>query len=206
MTTRNIGMIAAGAAIVLGLAGAAAGALIWGPDRSDAAALEALDPNVIQINWRDLAPKPQTVEEQDAVDRMNAALAEFMGGPIGMIDGPGPGVLAHGALGGYVISEELVPDYDNKRVRMPGYALPLEWNEAGVTEFLLVPFVGACLHVPPPPANQIVLIKTETPYRPREFFEPVNVTGLFSRFQAETESIESGYKIVAERISPYEDG
>lgn len=163
----------------------------------------------IDITWSDLAPQPQTQEEQDAIDRMAAALSEFLGGasigPSRYGDGPGPGVVPHGGVGGFVIDgETLTEEYDDKLVRMPGYALPLDWTEDGVTQFLLVPFIGACLHVPPPPANQLVLINTEKPYVPSDYFEAVTVTGVFSRFKAETEMIESGYRIVAEAVTPYE--
>ena len=41
-------------------------------------------------------------------------------------------------------------------VRLPGYVVPLEDLAAGIKEFLLVPYFGACVHSPPPPANQIV--------------------------------------------------
>ena len=39
---------------------------------------------------------------------------------------------------------------DGKSVRIPGYVLPLEFEDTGVTAFLLVPYVGACIHAPPP--------------------------------------------------------
>jgi len=50
-------------------------------------------------------------------------------------------------------------ELNGKNIRMPGYLLPLEFKEKKVTEFLLVPWVGACIHTPPPPANQIVHVK-----------------------------------------------
>ena len=50
---------------------------------------------------------------------------------------------------------------DGKRVHIGGYVVPLDFDATRVKEFLLVPFVGACIHVPPPPANQIVYVKTE---------------------------------------------
>ena len=50
-------------------------------------------------------------------------------------------------------------DLNGKNIRMPGYLLPLEFKDKKVTEFLLVPWVGACIHTPPPPANQIVHVK-----------------------------------------------
>src|SRR6187549_1707175 len=48
---------------------------------------------------------------------------------------------------------------DGKSVRIPGYMVPLEDDSEIVSEFLLVPYVGACIHTPPPPPNQIVQVK-----------------------------------------------
>ncbi|MEM7776475.1 MAG: DUF3299 domain-containing protein [Pseudomonadota bacterium] len=62
-------------------------------------------------------------------------------------------------------------------VRLTGYLLPLEFSEDGETEFLLVPYVGACIHVPPPPPNQIVLVTLSAKYKANEVFTPVRVTG-----------------------------
>ena len=47
----------------------------------------------------------------------------------------------------------------NKKVRIPGYAVPLDTERSETREFLLVPYFGACIHTPPPPANQIVLVR-----------------------------------------------
>ena len=49
--------------------------------------------------------------------------------------------------------------YNDKVVRIPGYIVPLGFVGSAVAEGLLVPYVGACIHVPPPPANQIVFIQ-----------------------------------------------
>jgi uncharacterized protein len=63
------------------------------------------------------------------------------------------------------------------KVKMPGYALPLEFDGKKVKEFLLVPWVGACIHTPPPPPNQIVYVKLGEDMKMRSRFEPVWVTG-----------------------------
>jgi hypothetical protein len=47
---------------------------------------------------------------------------------------------------------------DGAAIKLPGYLVPLDESKAGITEFLLVPYFGACIHTPPPPANQIVLV------------------------------------------------
>jgi hypothetical protein len=57
------------------------------------------------------------------------------------------------------IQTAIVEDLNGRIVRMPGYLLPLDVIGAKVTEFLLVPYIGACIHVPPPPPNQIVYVK-----------------------------------------------
>ena len=63
--------------------------------------------------------------------------------------------------------EEIIAEYDRKTmphlqgqmVKMPGFAMPLEFSDKGVTEFLLVPYLGACIHTPPPPKNQSVFVR-----------------------------------------------
>lgn len=64
-------------------------------------------------------------------------------------------------------------------IRMPGYLLPLEFKEKGITEFLLVPWVGACIHTPPPPPNQIVhvVLDKDNAFESRSIYEPVWVAG-----------------------------
>lgn len=53
----------------------------------------------------------------------------------------------------------LVDTFNNQKVKIPGFVVPLEGDGRTTTEFLLVPFFGACIHVPPPPPNQIVYVK-----------------------------------------------
>lgn len=77
---------------------------------------------------------------------------------------------------------------DGQVIRMPGYALPLEFVEGGIREFLLVPFVGACIHVPPPPPNQMVFVDLEEEVVIEGLFQPVWVTGRM-RVEAGTRSL-----------------
>ncbi|HFB2048884.1 MAG: DUF3299 domain-containing protein [Hyphomicrobiaceae bacterium] len=67
---------------------------------------------------------------------------------------------------------------DGKEIRMPGYLLPLEFSEDGETDFLLVPYVGACIHVPPPPANQIVFVRLSSKFRVTDLYTAVWITGI----------------------------
>lgn len=69
-------------------------------------------------------------------------------------------------------------DLDGKVIRMPGYALALEFDGKKVKEFLLVPWVGACIHTPPPPPNQIVYVEASEGFLAGSRFEPVWIEGV----------------------------
>ena len=62
-------------------------------------------------------------------------------------------------------------------VKIAGYLLPLEFSEKGEKDFLLVPYVGACVHVPPPPANQMVLVRLAKKMVVKDLFTPVWISG-----------------------------
>lgn len=103
-------------------------------------------------------------------------------------------------------------DLDGSIVRIPGYALPLEMTEGGITEFLLVPYVGACIHVPPPPPNQMVFVKLREEYEVKSLFDPVWITGQLRVEQASrslnyvdgTSDVATGYALSGVTIEPYE--
>lgn len=78
------------------------------------------------------------------------------------------------------------PELDGKVIRMHGYALPLEIDASkGVTEFLLVPWVGACIHTPPPAPNQIVTAVATEAFEAKSRFEPVTIEGLIKTSKIE---------------------
>jgi hypothetical protein len=116
------------------------------------------------------------------------------------------GVIEHGQLAtGFEqpASSGLVTAYDGRDVRIPGYAIPLDYSGTGVVAFILAPFVGACVHVPPPPPNQLVLVTTGRPHEFSGLFDPVTVTGTFATAATSTGLAEIGYTLAAERIAPY---
>lgn len=94
----------------------------------------------------------------------------------------------------------VVASLDGKRVHIGGYIVPLDFDATRVKEFLLVPFVGACIHVPPPPANQIVYVKTEEGFDVQGTFDPVWVTGTLKVTPAFTGLAEAGYSLEAEKV------
>ena len=94
----------------------------------------------------------------------------------------------------------VVAALDGKRVSIGGYIVPLDFDATQVKEFLLVPFVGACIHVPPPPANQIIYVKSAKGFDVKGTFDPVYVTGKLTTTVAFTGLAEAGYSLEAEAI------
>jgi hypothetical protein len=80
--------------------------------------------------------------------------------------------------------------------------VPLDFDATEIKEFLLVPYVGACIHVPPPPPNQLVYVKTAKGFRIKSMFEPVYVTGKMTTTVAFTGLADAGYTLEAETVSP----
>ena len=97
-----------------------------------------------------------------------------------------------------------VEELDGTRVRMPGFLLPMEAGPEGVTEFILTPYAGACIHVPPPPPNQLVFVHAARPWETHGLFEAIWVTGRLSVNPITTDLAEIGYALEAERIEPYD--
>ena len=85
-----------------------------------------------------------------------------------------------------------------KTVRLPGYMLPLEFKDKKVVEFLLVPTFGACIHTPPPPANQIVHIVYPEGIEVEGLFTPVWITGTMGAKRSEQ---DVGYSDGRARVS-----
>lgn len=109
-----------------------------------------------------------------------------------------------GLKGDVPAEPKMADDLNGERVRLSGYVVPLKISGRGVEEFLLVPYVGACVHVPPPPKNQIVMVTSAEPVRARGLFQAVTVTGTLSVAGSKTELAETGYRLKASRVSAYD--
>ena len=99
---------------------------------------------------------------------------------------------------------KLNDELDGAYISMPGYVLPLRIGAEGITDFVLVPYIGACIHVPPPPPNQLVFVNTETPWPGEQLWEAVVVTGLMRTQLLTTAVAETGYSLQADHIGVYQ--
>ncbi len=99
----------------------------------------------------------------------------------------------------------VVKALDGQQVKIPGYIVPLEVSDEGrTTEFLLVPYYGACIHVPPPPSNQIVHIFSEMGVRIEDLYQPYWIEGTMQVKASSSELADAGYQMEAEKIYAYE--
>ena len=88
-------------------------------------------------------------------------------------------------------------------IKIPGFIIPFEITDGGVTEFLLVPYIGACLHVPPPPANQLIMVTAADPWPNETLWEAVWVIGTIRTALLKTTVGQAGYAIQADRMETY---
>ena len=88
-------------------------------------------------------------------------------------------------------------------VRIPGFVVPLEDSAAGMTEFLLVPYFGACVHSPPPPSNQIIHVLPASPAKDLRSMDTVWITGVLSTVQTDTYMGAASWRLQASSVAPY---
>jgi len=98
----------------------------------------------------------------------------------------------------------VVEELDGKRVKLPAYITPLEFDgQTTVKEFLLVPYVGACMHTPPPPANQVVHADSPESIKIGNIYDAVWAIGTIRTQTVKSNLAESGYKLEVEEVLPY---
>lgn len=105
-----------------------------------------------------------------------------------------------------LVSTAVRQELHGREVRLPGFVVPLEYDaNQNVTEFFLVPYFGACIHVPPPPPNQIIYVAYPAGLALPSIFEPFSVEGRLVIATTSNDTALSAYRIDAARVLPYEE-
>lgn len=97
------------------------------------------------------------------------------------------------------VREELNGSY----IKIPGFVIPLDSHAEMIKEFLLVPYFGACIHVPPPPLNQIIYVKFDQGAPVQELWDVVNIVGQLKIETSEHDIAQAGYTLIGNKIEPY---
>ncbi len=113
----------------------------------------------------------------------------------------GEGSLAALQTGSY----EANPQLDGQRVRLPGFVVPLEKSRDGLlSAFLLVPYFGACIHVPPPPPNQVVFVRMRAGAGLKSIEDAMWVTGTLRVSVKKSDLGSAAYVLDGERLEKYD--
>ncbi|MCB8944790.1 MAG: DUF3299 domain-containing protein [Ardenticatenaceae bacterium] len=150
----------------------------------------------LELNWNDLIPSD--FQPEAIMVRYQERLSQFEDGDPEAMD----------------VYMEMQEEFNNAPrnealnnmfIKLPGFIAPLEYVDGYVTEFLLVPYFGACIHVPPPPVNQTVLVKVAEGYgiRIEESFNPFWILGKLITEGTTTDLAEAGYYIEGAIVEPY---
>ncbi len=111
-------------------------------------------------------------------------------------------------LAGFLYPEsasKVVAELDGKVVRLPGFIVPLDIDDVGnITEFFLVPYYGACIHVPPPPPNQLVHVTPDEAFPLQAMWDPFWIEGTIRTEQKGNALGLAGYTMTATGIEVYE--
>ena len=101
-------------------------------------------------------------------------------------------------------STDVNENLDGAMIRIPGFVVPLEFDEEQtISQFFLVPYFGACLHMPPPPPNQIILVNAPKGIQMSALYDPFWIEGQLSTSFQENDMATSAYAMRLQRIEPY---
>jgi uncharacterized protein len=191
---RNTLALALAAACSLALAQPRDGVPVPGPalGGSKAAAKPAAKPTPFKtITWDELVPKDWD------------PMKEFKGLDMNAFSDTDPRAMAMmKRLREVWDSAPTNPAIVGQQVRIPGFVVPLEEGKDGVKEFLLVPYFGACVHSPPPPANQIIHVLPKDAAKVRSM-DAVWVSGTLATLRTDSYMGASSYRVDATAVEPY---
>ncbi len=105
-----------------------------------------------------------------------------------------------------LVSTRVIEAFDGKAIRIPGFIVPLEQNdEQKATAFFVVPYFGACLHMPPPPPNQILYVEYEEGIAVENLYDPYWFEGTVKIDNHESALGTSAYSLVLDSFALYEE-
>ena len=103
-----------------------------------------------------------------------------------------------------LVSTKVMPEMDGQSIRIPGFVVPLEFDDDQViTEFFLVPYFGACIHTPPPPPNQIIYVNAPKGLTLEYLSDPFWISGTISTKLVENDMASAAYRLEMDSYELY---
>ncbi len=155
---------------------------------------------VITLEWTDLLP-PEDLKKMEALPEITHEGGEGVGSAINKMNANDP---SNQAWSEVLESVNVRKALDGKKVRLPGFIVPIEYDdEQNITSFFLVPYFGACIHVPPPPPNQIIFVSGAKGLKADMIYNPFWIEGTISTTTMSHDLANSAYSLKATSISEY---
>lgn len=154
-----------------------------------------------ELDWLELMPREdrQALEAMPEISHDSPEAASAFGQQGGLKQAEG--------LPAVMYSKKTVARLDGKRIRLGGYPVPLESDAEGKSTLLfLVPYPGACIHVPPPPPNQIVLVRYPRGVALSDIYEPLWVEGTLHIEAVDNDLADAAYALDASSVRLVEEG
>ncbi len=155
---------------------------------------------VITLEWTDLLP-PEDLKKMEALPEITHEGGEGAGSAINKMNADDP---ASQAWSEVLQSVNVREALNGKKVRLPGFIVPIEYDaQQNITSFFLVPYFGACIHVPPPPPNQIVFVSDAKGLKADMIYNPFWIEGTISTTTMSHDLANSAYSLKATSITEY---
>jgi len=164
--------------------------------------------------WTDLMPpldlaalENQVIDHEQTPDGSGAGVWEsedLIGSEIDSWGNPQDDS-AQDAYENALVSTRTVDELNGKNIKLPGFIVPLEFDDdQTITQFFLVPYFGACIHLPPPPPNQMVLVDYPEGLQMEALYTPFWISGKLSIQIVENEVGISAYAMEMDSLEVYE--
>ncbi len=144
-----------------------------------------------ELSWIDLKPKAETESEQDPEFQSLEIVDDWYNDSYSSLTGVNRSY-SGAAPQGYSLG--VVSELNETNIRVPGFIVPVQFEPGNlVTEFFLVPYFGACIHKPPPPANQTIYVRSEKPIEVESIYDPVWIMGVVKTEQVSNDIALAAY-------------
>lgn len=165
-------------------------------------ALPATAEDYKTLEWTDLLPEEDLKKMEQLPEISHEGGEAPAGGALNQAFGNQDPAAA--AWNEVLMSANVKGELNNKKVRVPGFIVPVEYDaDQNVTAFFLVPYFGACIHVPPPPPNQIIFVTNKQKIQGDMIYSPFWISGTLTTETMSHDLAKSAYSMKADKIEEY---
>lgn len=95
------------------------------------------------------------------------------------------------------------PKMNDRKISISGFMIPLNKKDEPIKDFLLVAFVGTCIHEAPPAANQTIHVTVTEPLQGVKAMAPITIKGVINTAYIDTPMGGAGYRMENAQVDPH---